>query len=158
MKKTAMATMALFLMSAAVNVVALAAPVGSAPGVGMTGSHHVHVDPGARMQTPTHNRVHMTPIHSVSGPAGGRMSSYRPAPMSGRVIVRPLLPPPPPSVHWHRSGYYSGHYWRPYGYGGTVVIGYPAGYGYPMVYPAAYPAAYYGYPYYGPGVRVSVRL
>ena len=152
MKKTAVATMALLLMSAAVSAAVLAAPVGPAPGVGMPGSYRVHVDPGARMQTPVHNRVHMTPIHSVSGPAGGRMSSYRPAPVPGRVIVRPSLPPPPP-VHWHRSGYYSGHYWRPYGYGGTVVIGYPADW-------YGYPAGYYAYPCYayGPGVRISVRL
>ena len=167
MKKTAMATMALLLMSAAVSAVALAAPVGPAPGIGMPESHRVHVDPGARMQAPVHNRVHMTPIHSVSGPACGRMSSYRPAPVSDRVIVRPSLPPAyvhpvvvaSPPVRWRRSGYYSGHYWRPYGYGGAVVIGYPAGYyGYPVIYPAAYPVAYYGYPYYAPGVRVSVRL
>ena len=152
MKKTAVATMALLLMSAAVSAVALAAPGGPPPG---GGSHRIHVNPGARMHTPVHNRVRMTPIHSVSGPAGGRMSSYRPAPVPGRVIVRPSLPPPPP-VHWHRSGYYSGHYWRPYGYG-TVVVGYPAGYyGYPVVYPAGY----YGYPYYsyGPAVRIRVRL
>ena len=152
MKKTAVATMALLLMSAAVSTAALAAPGGPPPG---GGSHRVHVNPGARTHTPVHNRVRMTPIHSVSGPAGGRMSSYRPAPVPGRVIVRPSLPPPPP-VHWRRIGYYSGHYWRPYGYG-TVVVGYPAGYyGYPVVYPAGY----YGYPYYsyGPAVRISVRL
>lgn len=156
MKKTAMATMALLLMNAAVHAVALAAPVGPPPGGGVPGSHRIHVDPGARMHTPVYNRVHMTPIHSVSGPVGGRMSSYRSAPLSGRVIVRPSLPPPPP-IRWHRSCYYSGHYWRPYGYGGTVVIGYPTGYyGYPVVYPAGY----YGYPYYGygPAVRIRVRL
>ena len=163
MKKTAMAALALVLMGAAFSAAALAAPVGSAPGVRMTESHRIHVDPGARLQTPVHNRVHMTPIHSVSGPAGGRMSSYRPAPVSGRVIVRPSLPPAyvrpvvvaPPPPRWRRAGYYSGHYWRPYGYGGTVVIGYPVG------YPAdwyGYPAGYYGYPYYGPGIRVNVRL
>ena len=157
MKKTAVATMALLLMSAAFSAAALAAPVGPAPGIGMPGSYRVHVNPGARMQTPVHNRVHMTPIHSVSGSVGGRMSSCRPAPVSGRVIVRPSLPPPPPPIHWHRSGYYSGHYWRPYGYGGAVVIGYPAGY---YGDPLAYPAGYYGYPYYsyGPAVRISMRL
>ena len=126
----------------------------------MMESHRVHVNPGARMQTPVHNRVHMTPIHSVSGPAGGRMSLYRPAPVSGRVTVRPSLPPeyvrpvvvaPPPPVRWRRAGYYSGRYWRPYGYGGTVVVGYPADW-------YGYPAGYYAYPYYGPGVRISVRL
>lgn len=155
MNKTAMATMALLLMSAAVSAAALAAPVGLPPRHDMPVSHRVHVNPGVRMQTPVHNRVRMTPIHSVSGPAGGRMSSYRPVPVSGRMIVRPSLPPPPP-VHWHRSGYYSGHYWRPYGCG-TVVVGYPAGY---YGYPVAYPVAYCGYPYYGygPAVRISVRL
>ncbi|MBR4909173.1 MAG: hypothetical protein IKZ43_09210 [Acidaminococcaceae bacterium] len=96
MKKTAMATVALLLMGAAFSAAALAAPVGTTPGVRMTESHRVHVNPGARLQTPVHNRVHMTPIHSVSGPAGGRMSSYRPAPVSGRVIVRPSLPLPRP--------------------------------------------------------------
>ena len=161
MKKTAVATMALLLMSAAVSAAVLAAPVGPAPGVGMPGSYRVHVNPGARMQTPVHNRVHMTPIHSVSGPAGGRMSSYRPASVSGRVVVRPSLPPAyvrpvvvaPPPVRWRRAGYYSGHYWRPYGYGGTVVIGYPADW-------YGYPAGYYAYPCYayGPGVRINVRL
>ena len=164
MKKTVMATMVLLLMGAAFSATALTAPVGPRPGVGMPESHRIHVSSGARMQTPVHNRVHMTSVYSVSGPVGGRMSSYRPAPVSGRVIVRPSLPPayvrpvlvaPPP--RWHRAGYYSGHYWRPYGYGGAVVIGYPAGYyGYPVVYPAGY----YGYPYYsyGPAVRISVRL
>ena len=154
MKKTAMATVALVLMGAAFSAAALAVPVGPAPGIGMPGSHRVHVNPGARMQTPVHNRVHMTPIHSVSGPAGGHMSSYRPAPVSGRVIVRPSLPLPPP--RWRRAGYYSGHYWRPYGYG-TVLVGYPAGY---YCYPVIYPTGYYGYPYYGygPAVRISVRL
>ena len=152
--------MALLLMGAAISAAALAAPVGPAPGIGMPGSYRVHVNPGARMQTPVHNRVHMTPIHSVSGPAGGRMSSYRPAPVSGRVIVRPSLPPAyvrpvvvaPPPPRWRRAGYYSGHYWRPYGYG-TVVVGYPADW-------YGYPAGYYAYPCYayGPGVRISVRL
>ncbi len=154
MKKTAVATMALLLMSAAVSAAALAAPGGPPPG---GGSHRIHVNPGARMQAPVRNRVHMTPIHSVSGPVGGRMSSYRPVPVTGRVIVRPSLPPPP---RWRRSGYYSGHYWRPYGYG-AVVIGAPAGwYGYPVVYPVVYPAGYHVRPYYGygPAVRVSVRL
>ena len=145
MKKTAMATMMLLLMSAAVCATALAAPPGHLPGRGMPGNHRIHVNPGARMHTPVQNRVRMTPIHSVSGPTGGRMSSYRPVPVSGRVIVRPSLPPPPPLPRWRRSGYYSGHYWRPYGYS-NVVVGYPAG--------------YYGDPYYrhGPSVRISVRL
>ena len=154
MKKTVVATMALLLMSAAVSAAALAAPGGLLPG---GGSHRIHVNPGARMQTPVQNRVRMTPIHRVSGPAGGRMSSYRPAPVMHRVIVRPSLPLP---LRWRRSGYYSGHYWRPYGYG-TVVVGDLAGwYGYPAVYPVVYPAGYYVRPYYGygPAVRVRVRL
>ena len=140
MKKTAVATMALLLMSTAFSAVALSAPGGPPPGRGALGSHRIHVNPGARIHMPVQNRVRMTPIHSASRPVGGRMSSYRPVPVSGRVIVRPSLPPPPPPVRWRRSGYYSGHYWRPYGYG-TVVVGYPAG--------------YYGY---GPAVRISVRL
>jgi hypothetical protein len=144
MKKAAVATMALLLISTVVSTVALAAPGGPPPGRGMPASRRIHVNPGARTHTPVQNRVRMTPVHSVSWPAGGRMSSYRSMPVSGRVIVRPSLPPPPP-VRWRRSGYYSGHYWRPYDYG-TVVIGYPVG--------------YYGYPYYGygPAVRISVRL
>ena len=154
MKKTAMATVALLLMGVAVSAAALAAPGGPPPPGGMV-SHRVHVNPGARMHAPIQNRVHMTPVHSVSGPVGGRMSSYRPMPVHGHVMVRPSLPPPPPPPppsHWRRVGYYSGHYWRPYGYG-TVVVGYPAGW-------YGYPAGYYGYPYYGygPGVRISVRL
>ncbi|HBX75468.1 MAG: hypothetical protein IJ858_07215 [Acidaminococcaceae bacterium] len=112
------------------------------------------------MHTPTGNRVRMTPQHGASVHVGGRMSSMRSPISGGSGYVRPSIRPrhyyrpvvPLPLSRWHRSGYYSGHYWRPYGYTSLSVV-YPSGY-------YGYPVAYYGYPVwgYGPGVRISVRL
>ena len=127
----------------------------AAPPPAYASSHRIHVSPSHRMHAPVRNRVHMTPAHP-GGHIGGRMSSVAPyrhvGPPPGRVYVRPSYrvhhyhrPVMPP--RWRYSGYYSGHYWRPYG--GSVVVAYPAGYYYP----------YYGWGYYGgPGVHVSVRL
>ena len=128
----------------------------AAPPPAHASSHRIHVSPSHRMHAPVRNRVHMTPAHP-GGHIEGRMSSVAPhrhvGPPPGRVYVRPSYRvhhyhrPVMVAPHWRYSGYYSGHYWRPYG--GSVVVAYPAGYYYP----------YYGWGYYGgPGLHVSVRL
>ncbi len=147
MKKT-------FAVAAALMTICASAFAALPPG--HYSSHRVHVSPSHRMHTPTHNRVRMTPAHP-GGTIGGRMSSVAPhrhvGPPTGHVYVRPSRPvyhyrhPVLPPPRWRYSGYYSGHYWRPYG--GSVIVAYPAGYYYP----------YYGQGYYGGrGVHVSVRL
>lgn len=155
MKKTLAAAAALMILCTSGSVFAALPPgvfTSQRPPAHIS-SHRVHVNPSHRMHTPTGNRVRMTPTHGQTGPAGGRMSSmhhgYRhagppPGPHYSRVYVRPSLPP-----RWRHAGYYSGHYWRPYG---GYIVAYPVGY-------------YYGYPYYRgwgyyarPGVRISVRL
>ena len=160
-KRAASVTLALFLLSTSISSTALAASMVPQTGI----SYRIHVSPGSGghgsgLHTPTGNRVRMTPQHGASVHVGGRMSSMRSPISGGSGYVRPSIRPrhyyrpvvPLPLSRWHRSGYYSGHYWRPYGYTSFSVV-YPSGY-------YGYPVAYYGYPVwgYGPGVRISVRL
>ena len=84
-------------------------------------------------------------IGPVSGPRYDRNYVRPSLPLP---YYRPILPPPLP--RWRYAGYYSGHYWRPYGYR-SVWFGYPiAYYGYPGFFSGSY--------YARPGVRISVRI
>ena len=133
-KKTAAAVMSLFLLGTAYSTSALAAPKGPPPGHGRPASHRVHVNPGARMRTPVHNRVRMTNPHSSRGPVGGRMASIRPAPPRGSGYVH--YSTGPRVYHYYPV---VAHHWHSYSYG-------PGWVGYPVYYYG--PSVYYGHPFW----------